>query len=79
MDWVLVYLEFCREFPHTIPTSNKQTNIKGMVFHILTYKSATNTDIGKPLKSIKTSNTSQFSFTISERSENLFTFYGCWF
>ena len=76
MDWVLVYLEFCREFPHTIPISNKQTNIKGLVFQILTYKSATNTDIGKLLKS---SNTLQLSFTISKRLKNMFTFYGGWF
>ena len=55
MDWVLVYLVFWREFPHTIPISNKQTNIKGMMFQILTYKSVTNTDIGKLLRLIKTS------------------------
>ena len=87
MDWFLVCLVFWCEFPHTVPISNKQTNIKGMMFQILTYKSATNTDIGKLLRLIKrslsliitTSNTLQFSFTISKRFENLFTFYGCWF
>ena len=46
-DWFLVYLVFWCEFPHTVPISNKQTNIKGMVFQILTYKSVTNRDIGK--------------------------------
>ena len=53
MDWFLVYLVFWCEFPHTVPISNKQTNIKGMMFQILTYKSATNTDIGKLLRLIK--------------------------
>ena len=53
-DWFLVYLVFRCEFPHTVPISNKQTNIKGMVFQILTYKSVTNTDINKPLRLILT-------------------------
>ena len=62
MDWVLVYLEFCREFLHTIPISNKQTNIKGLVFQKLTYKSATNTDIGKLLKFIEYITTFIYNF-----------------
>ena len=78
-DWFLVYLVFWCEFPHTVPISNKQTNIKGMVFQILTYKSVTNRDIGKLQRLINTSNTLRFSFAISKRSENMFTLYVCWF
>ena len=80
-DWFLVYLVFWCEFPHTVPISNKQTNIKGMVFQILTYKSVTNRDIGKLQRLINTSssNTLRFLFTISKRSENMFTLYVCWF